>query len=136
MKKNGFTLVELLAIIIIIGMLVTITAPYIINSINTSKKHAFKNSVEGIVRAIKEEAAEINYTEMEYTITDGTITDSEGKELKTAGGDGETGSAYIDENGRVAIAVQNRDKKMCAQKTLNQSHLTITENKTNCIRNN
>ena len=122
MKKNGFTLVEVLAVIIVMGLLATITGPYVIRSINTSKKNAFKNSVEGIVRVI----------ENEYTITNGTIKDQSGNKLKKAGGDGEIGSAYLDENGRIAIAVENNNKKWCAQKRLKQSGITITENNGNC----
>ena len=132
MKKNGFTLVEVLAVIIVMGLLATITGPYVIRSINTSKKNAFKNSVEGIVRVIENEINENNYEEMEYTITNGTIKDQSGNKLKKAGGDGEIGSAYLDENGRIAIAVENNNKKWCAQKRLKQSGITITENNGNC----
>lgn len=132
MKKNGFTLVELLAIIIVIGILVTITGPYVIRSIQTSRKSAFKNSAEGIIRVIQNEANENNYEEMNYTISDGTITDQNGNTLKTAGGNGETGEAYLDTSGRVSLAIQNKDKDLCARKGLKETHITITEKQNDC----
>lgn len=135
MKKNGFTLVELLAIIIVIGMLVTITSPYVIRSIRTSRKHTFKNSVEGMIRVIQSEANEGNYENMHYTISNGTITDQNGNTLKTSGGNGETGEAYLNMTGRVSLAVQNKDKDLCAKKNFKETHITITEKENDCTIN-
>lgn len=43
MKKRGFTLVELLAVIVIVSVVAVITVPVILNVINNSKKEAINN---------------------------------------------------------------------------------------------
>ncbi|HPF83373.1 MAG TPA: prepilin-type N-terminal cleavage/methylation domain-containing protein [Bacilli bacterium] len=64
-KKKGFTLVELLAVILILGIIALIAIPAIINIIDESQKGAFKASMENVVRTV-ESACEmeiINKTE-------------------------------------------------------------------------
>ena len=53
MNKKGFTLVELLAVIVILGVIGTITAPIVINLIDDSRQSAFKSSLNGIKKAIE-----------------------------------------------------------------------------------
>ena len=48
-KKNAFTLIELLAVIVIISIIALIAIPIILNVINDSKENAFKESINGIV---------------------------------------------------------------------------------------
>ena len=57
MKKKGFTLVELLAIIVILGIIMSIATPIIIKIINDSKKETYKLSMSGYVRAVEEQIA-------------------------------------------------------------------------------
>lgn len=59
MKKNGFTLVEVLAILVIMGILALIFVPLITGIISDSKKNAAKRSLEGYVRAV--DNAQMNY---------------------------------------------------------------------------
>ena len=49
--KKGFTLIEVLGIIIVLGIVSVITVPFVYNVIESSKKNAFKETVEGIVKA-------------------------------------------------------------------------------------
>ena len=53
MLKKGFTLVELLAVIVILAVIALITTPIIIDSLNTSKKEAFKDSVNSLIKVLK-----------------------------------------------------------------------------------
>ena len=55
MKKKGFTLVELLAVIVILGIIMSIATPIIIKVINDSKKETYKLSMSGYVRAVEEQ---------------------------------------------------------------------------------
>ena len=48
-KKKGFTLVELLAVIVILAIILIISVPLIINTINTSRLASFKSSAELLV---------------------------------------------------------------------------------------
>ncbi len=53
MKKQGFTLVELLAAIVILGLIVTIVYPVIISTIHSSEKKAHDSQVKIVEEAIK-----------------------------------------------------------------------------------
>ena len=52
--KKGFTLVELLGVIILLGLIVTIVTPVIGNTINTSRNKAYDSQVNVIETAAKE----------------------------------------------------------------------------------
>lgn len=65
MKRNkGFTLVELLTVITLIGILGLITTPIISNSIKTARKKAFKETLSAIVDAVKIYNADTDYLEL------------------------------------------------------------------------
>lgn len=51
MKKNAFTLIELLAVIIILGVIIAIVVPAVINTIKDSKERAYQTNVEAIKSA-------------------------------------------------------------------------------------
>ena len=53
MNKKGFTLVELLAVIVILGLVATITSPILIGLIGDSRESAFKSSLTGVKKAIE-----------------------------------------------------------------------------------
>ncbi|MDD6272491.1 MAG: prepilin-type N-terminal cleavage/methylation domain-containing protein [bacterium] len=55
MKKNGFTLVELLAVIFILALLVIITLPNIIKLYNQSKERTFNSEVEIVKTELEKE---------------------------------------------------------------------------------
>ena len=57
--KKGYTLVELLTVIIILSVLALITVPVVTNIINDSKLSSAERSLEGYVKAI--ENAQVNY---------------------------------------------------------------------------
>ena len=50
MKKNGFTLVELLAVIAILAILVIIALPNVMGMFNTAKKNSFSNEVKEVIK--------------------------------------------------------------------------------------
>ena len=49
MKKNAFTLIELLAVIAILAIILVVSIPRILDVIETSKKDSFKNAAKLIV---------------------------------------------------------------------------------------
>ena len=53
MNKKGFSLVELLAVIVILAVIALITSPLILNVIEDSRQSAFKSSLNGIKKAIE-----------------------------------------------------------------------------------
>ena len=52
-KRNGFTLVELLAVIVILALIALIATPIILNIINDTKKSSIKQSAIGYVDAVE-----------------------------------------------------------------------------------
>ena len=71
-KNKGFTLVELLAVIVILALIALIAAPIILNVINDAKKQAAKDSAYGYMDAIEKY---IVSSELEDTsIKDGTYS--------------------------------------------------------------
>lgn len=53
MKKRGFTLIEVLAIIIILGVLASITYPMVKSTIEKNRKKGFMSSIDAIIRTTK-----------------------------------------------------------------------------------
>ena len=53
MKKDGFTLVELLAVVVILAVVALIATPIILNVINDAKKSSIKQSAVGYVDAVE-----------------------------------------------------------------------------------
>ena len=71
-KNKGFTLVELLAVIVILALIALIATPIILNVINDAKKQAAKDSAYGYMDAVEKY---IVSSELEdKSITDGTYS--------------------------------------------------------------
>lgn len=58
MKQKGFTLVEVLAVIIILGIVVTIVYPIVVSTIKSSEIKAYNSQIEIIKKAAKVYALE------------------------------------------------------------------------------
>ena len=53
MKKRGFTLIELMAVIIVLGIIAVITVPKITNTVESSREQAYENQITSLVSAAK-----------------------------------------------------------------------------------
>ena len=72
MKKNGFTLVELLAVIAILAILIILALPNTIKFFNESKENAFIVEVKKLYESAKQEWMKnsiLNTTEVAYART-------------------------------------------------------------------
>ena len=65
-KKNGFTLVELLAVIVILAVLMTVAGMAIGNTITNSNKNAFRSSATQIIQSIRLELQSEGREEVGY----------------------------------------------------------------------
>ena len=58
MKKNGFSLIELLAVLLIIGIIALITYPVINKVLAEQDQNIFKTNVESLIRTIETDRAD------------------------------------------------------------------------------
>ena len=67
MKKKGFTLVELLAVIVILGIITVIAVPKVLDIINKSRESASNSSIKLVKDAIKTQVASSDLTGPVFT---------------------------------------------------------------------
>lgn len=75
MNKKGFTLTELMAVIVILAIIAMIASPIILNIINDSRLSTFKSSVTGVKKAIEQDYGDNDFvksTAYKYGGFDGT----------------------------------------------------------------
>jgi len=103
MKKNGFTLVELLAVIIILAVIALIATPIVLDVVDSAKKSAAERSAFGFAKA-----AQNYWFENEFAmLTDSTLDHLDEAEVEDieVGGAAPTGceSVTYDAQGRVSF---------------------------------
>lgn len=62
MNKKGFTLMELLAVIIVLAIIALISIPIVMNIIKESEKKSVENSANGYVTALNEEIVNSDFS--------------------------------------------------------------------------
>ena len=72
-QKKAFTLVELLAVIVVLAILAVITVPIVINTIAEAEKGAFLSSVDSYTRAVRTEYV-IDSLNQKNSVTEFLIT--------------------------------------------------------------
>ncbi len=127
MKKNGYTLVEVLAVLILLAIIFTIVSPRILDSIDESKKAAFKISANMLINEAKKEFSK-SAEEKIYTIEEGVFV---GDSLPVVGELPDNGTIHITSYGLISMAVY--DDKVCATKVLNSEEIIITNDVENCV---
>lgn len=81
--KKGFTLIELICVITILGLIALIAVPTVGNIINSSKEKAYEDQIATIEKTAKNYMAK-NYTELPSQTKDASSCVSINK-MKTAG---------------------------------------------------
>ena len=73
-RKNAFTLIELLAVIVVLAIIALIATPIVMNTIEKSKKGAAERSADNYIDAVETTVAtkrlDGNILEGTYTIND------------------------------------------------------------------
>lgn len=135
MKNKGFTLMELLGVIVILAIIALITIPVTYNIIKTSREKAFVDTGYSIIDAAKQTQTKnagknitldlfINYTTKENIDKielKGTLPDS--------------GSLHIDENGKTELKLWSKKANICITKSLEDKKIIINKElkQENCI---
>lgn len=122
MKKKGFTLIELMAVIIVLGILAIITTPIMSDVLETSRKRAFEDSVYGLIKSVNLDKADSGFNvEKTYTLTNGVIS----PDINTKGSVNGTGTIKTDLDGQIYVSIQY--DKWCADKDYSESRVVVTE---------
>ena len=112
--KRGFTLVELLAVIIALGIIVGIAVPGITKIMEKSKIKAFEASVKGYIKAADMDNSDRGGLKNYYSLTDGIVTEEKTNEnIDVQTGTSENGSIEIDNKGKVNGSIYNN--RYCAK---------------------
>jgi len=109
-KKNGFTLVELLAILIILGIIAIITVPIITKTLKESRINAAQDSAYGYVDAVNR-LYYSNSLNKRDDVEDGVYTVSELKELgvSVTGSEPSEGWVELENNEVVSYSIKIGD---------------------------
>ncbi len=138
-KKRGFTLIEMLATVVILGVIGLIATPVVTNIVNDAKVGAFKRSVEGITTAIDNKYAVAllagNVEETSYIYADGksTLGDLD-KYFK--GKRPDEAIFHINTNGEMEYVIYDKELKVCASKSFTSDDYKVTKDvldKNKCI---
>ncbi len=121
MKKNGFSLVEVLAALVILAVIAVMTRPLLAGNIASSRKKSFTVAVENLMTALKVEQADQEFIEKSYTFPLASDTDLDIK--------GETsnwkGFVKITLEGQVALRISNGS--WCAKKSVGETEVRIVD---------
>jgi prepilin-type N-terminal cleavage/methylation domain-containing protein len=129
MKEEGFTLIEVLAVLILLTILAVITVPIILGIIDDSKMNAFKASSYGIIQSAKNIYIETLYAgdtpeNIVFTYTAGVeSSEPTGKKLNYDGGNPTSGQVSLTNGGQIAIAIY--EGGWCASKDFGVAEVTM-----------
>lgn len=121
-RKNAFTLIELLAVIVILAVIALIAVPLVMNTIESSKRGAFKESVRGLLEASYLASAKNNFEGINYEIKDGVVTPN----LEYKGNTKHYNGRFYTVNDESSYAMVS-DGKYCAYQLGKTQELMIVE---------
>jgi len=127
-KEKGFTLVELIAVIILLGIIALIAIPTVNELLKEARMSAFEDTAYGLVRAgtlyyQKQELRDEVTSNITFTFPSATGLEVSGKKPSS-------GTMIVDIDGNVQLAVSNG--RYCARKGFNDSEITLDTDVTNC----
>ena len=125
MKKNGFTLVELLVVFAILAFLALIMIPIISNIIDETEKDAFKTSADNMIEVIRLDNTKKDFDAEKYEIIDGKVTDSQEKKVHVEENNNINGFVEINIDGDISLQIANGD--WCVYKDFNDKQTKIEE---------
>jgi len=127
-KEKGFTLVELIAVIILLGIIALIAIPTVNELLKEARMSAFEDTAYGLVRAgtlyyQKQELRDEVTSNMTFEFPSATGLEVSGKKPSS-------GTMIVDIDGNVSLAVSNG--RYCARKGFSDSEITLDTDVTNC----
>ena len=128
-NKKGFTLVEVLAVIVVLGLISVIIVPKVINTVNDSKKESYKASVNNLVKALNGISADkrANLISFEGCSIDFDNDVNTCTDLDFSGELPDSGSITVDSNGNVNGSVEYGNDRFFVDKNNVQIELLPAE---------
>jgi prepilin-type N-terminal cleavage/methylation domain-containing protein len=128
MKKLGFTLVELLAVIAILAILIIIALPNVLKLYNEAQMKMFLQEAQNINKAAKDsylsqQMGTTALTETTITYTDGEESINGNIDVNYTGKKPDNGKLIIREDGKTALAFH--DGKYCVTKSFGSDEIII-----------
>ncbi len=125
MNRKGFTLVEVLAVVVILGIIGVITVPFIMNIINKSKRDTFVDSSRFLVKAASQYRSNAIMNHTDRTLNINFAKDK--CPLEVSGQLPDSGNLKMDENGNVELRIWSDKAGICVGKNLNSSEVKIID---------
>lgn len=128
MKKNAFTLMELLAVIAILAIIAIIVTPLVVKTLNNTREKAFLEDAITLKKAADNYYAENDLSQEKIipllvTYNDGTPSYCNNRpKLEYSGKSPYSGNIYINNNGTVEMKIYDRKTGKCAVKTPEDSN--------------
>lgn len=138
MKEKGFTLVELIAVIVILGLIGIIIVPTVNDTIQKQRKRTFQTSVYGLLDTVKSESQNAGFTTKVYKFHENELyeCDENGENCSassslTTDGKIKNGEGYIKvtKDGLYSLSISNNT--YCSFKTY-YSDIIITDSDNYC----
>ena len=142
--KKGFTLVELLAVITILGLIATITIPIVTGVFQNASENAFEDDAMSLSKAADNYYTSLTLeseTKLPLLVTfnngnetnkyknnaNNTCQTSSERLLEYTGQNPDSGNIFIDSNGDVTLALYDRQSRKCAIKNPGDKKVTFTD---------
>ena len=117
---KGFTLVELIAVIVILSIIALISTPAVLSVIEETKINNYRNSMYGLLRAVEEDHTASGVMTTEYIIVDGVVE----PDIDFTGDlSGSNGTITYDENEKTTLTIDNGT--YCATKAPEKKQITV-----------
>ena len=127
-KRNAFTLVELLGVIVVLAILAIITLPIISNVINDVRIKSLQNSAYGLIEASNLYYAQYgNNSNLRFDINNNQISSTDTTNLLKYKGSVKEGTVILDKKGKVTVCIT--DGKNSAYKNYNETKVTTSKGK-------
>lgn len=128
--KKGFTLVELLACIVILGFIAVIAVPNIRNATRNIKMDLFKDNVNELLKIIREQQLKYgSLTNVTYNINNNDITPTLNYKKSFNG----QGTIMIDADGNTYVEIKTAE--FCAYKKYEESIVNVYKESCNAVKN-
>ena len=126
--KKGFTLVEIIAVVVVLAIISLVSIPIITGIVNKVRVNALRVSAEGLIDASRLYNAQYqNDNTVRFDIANSKISSEDTDKLLKYKGEIKAGTVIIDSRGRSVICVT--DGKRSAYKNYSENIVTVSNNK-------